>query len=155
MVAALGQGHDAYILCGSLRKTPELAKAFTADSGFRINDPTAFALAVGQVLPGFRGGLEGSCSYQERRIVRRSVRGIDLETLRSEDGKNVDMDKAMRAIGTIAGDDLYFLKLEKHQHQAEYRLIWTLHDQPQDFILVKCPQAREFCTRFEDINPGW
>ena len=40
MTAMLGQGENAYVLCGSTLYEPELAETFGCDSGFRINDTT-------------------------------------------------------------------------------------------------------------------
>ncbi len=68
--AVLGQGQDAYVLCGATHYSPELAQAFKADSGFRIDDPTAFGCAIAGAIPGFKGGIEGPCVYSEK-VVRR------------------------------------------------------------------------------------
>ncbi|MBN8224305.1 MAG: hypothetical protein J0L89_05755 [Xanthomonadales bacterium] len=151
MFAAIGQGHDAYVLCGALKHSQDLSQAFSADSGFRINDTTSFGCAIANAILGFRGGLEGSCVYAEKRVVVRSSGQIDLDSMRiSPDRKELDMGKMFAAISNVAGDDLFFLKLKAYEHQCEYRLIWVVSS-PNEHIDVVCPEAREFCTRFEDI----
>lgn len=152
LFAVMGQGHDAYVLCGSTIHSETLAKAFQANSGFRINDPTAFGVAVAQSIPGFRGGREGSCIYADGKIVNRQARKLDLESMRvSPEGKELDMGKLFGSLFGMAGDDLYFLKIQKYQHQAEYRLLWSVKELHGDFIDIRCPDAVQFCTRFEDL----
>lgn len=150
--AVMGQGHDAYVLCGSTIHSSNLAQAFQADSGFRINDPTAFGVAVAQSIPGFRAGLEGACIYTDGKIVKRQAGKLDLDSMRvSPERKELDMGKLFGSIFGMAGDDLYFLKNQKYQHQAEYRLLWAVNGLHRDFIEIQCPDAVQFCTRFEDL----
>jgi hypothetical protein len=147
----MGQGHDAYVLCGAIKHTSELSEAFTVNSGFRINDTTSFGCAIANVVPGFRVGLEGSCIYAEERVVRRMAGQIDIEQMRiSPDENGLDMGKMFAAISNIAGDDLFFLKQKNYEHQCEYRLVWAASNS-QDYLDITCPEAREFCTRFEDL----
>jgi hypothetical protein len=69
----------------------------------------------------------------------------------SPQGEELDMGKMFAAISNIAGDDLFFLKLKSYEHQCEYRLIWSAAN-AQDYIDITCPEAREFCTRFEEVQ---
>ena len=109
--AAMGQGHDAYVLCGSAIHSSDLTQAFQADSGFRINDQTAFGVAVAQSIPGFRTGREGACIYTDRKIVKRQAGKLDLDSMRvSPERKELDMEKLFGSMFGMAGDDLYFLK---------------------------------------------
>lgn len=150
--AALSQGHDAYVLCGSTIYSETLAEAFQANSGFRINDPTAFGVSVAQSIPGFRGGREGACIYADGKIVKRQAGKLDLESMRvSPEGKAVDMGKLFGAVFGMVGDDLYFLKNRKYKHQAEYRLLWGTNKLHGDSIKIQCPDAVQFCTRFEEL----
>ena len=152
LFAVMGQGHDAYVLCGSTIHSETLAQSFQTDSGFRINDPTAFGIAVAQSISGFRGGREGSCIYADGKTVNRQAGRLDLESMRvSPEGKELDMGKLFGSLFGMVGDDLFFLKNQKYQHQAEYRLLWTVHKFHSDFIEIQCPDAVQFCTRFEDL----
>ena len=152
VIAGIGQGHDAYVLCGAMKHSSELLSTFSVNSGFRINDTTSFGCAIASAIPRFRGGLEGACIYADKRVVSRKAGPVDLESMRiSPERKELDMGKMFAAISNIAGDDLYFLKQNTYEHQCEYRLIWTAASS-QDYIDVTCPEAREFCTRFEKIE---
>ena len=150
--AVMRQGHDAYVLCGSTIYSNDLAEAFCTDSGFRINDPTAFGCTIAQAIPGFRAGLEGACIYLDKRTVNRKAGKLDLESMKIHpDKSDLDMEKMFNAIFGMTGDDLFFLKNLQYQHQAEYRLLWSVARDVADLIEVKCPDAVQFCTRFEDL----
>jgi len=151
LFAVMSQGQDAYVLCGAMKHSTDLAQAFAVDSGFRINDTTAFGCAISNVIPGFKGGLEGACIYAEDRVVRRKAGQVDLESMRvSPEGKDLDGGKMFAAVSNLAGDDLFFLKQKQYEHQCEYRLVWAAAD-AQEFIDITCPEARDSCTRFEDL----
>ena len=152
LYAVLGQGHDAYVLCGSMRYEAALADAFGADSGFRINDPTSFGCAIANVLPGFRTGLEGPCHYVGRNTVTRAAGKIDFDSMKIDPNRReLDMGKMFSAVFGLAGDDLFFIKNERFGHQAEYRLLWAMSNKIADFIDIECPGAAEFCTPFDDL----
>jgi hypothetical protein len=76
---------------------------------------------------------------------------IDGSASVAAEGKELDMGKMFNALGAIAGDDLFFLKKESYQHQAEYRLLWNSQAAVSDFIEITCPEAIQFCTHFEDL----
>ena len=142
-----------YVLCGSSIHSTDLAKAFSTDPGFRINDPTSFGCAIAQAIPGFRAGREGACVYVDRKTVNRRAGKLDLESMKTYPGKKeLDMGKMLSAVSGMAGDDLFFLKSTKYQHQFEYRLLWSVGGELDDFIEVKSQDAVQFCTRFEEID---
>lgn len=147
----ISQGQNSYVLCGSTRFDPEIGKAFNADSGFRINDPTAFANAISSHIPGFRAGMEGLCNYRGRKAVDRAIQNYQLEDFENPDGQTIDMEKAMQAVFGVAGDELFFLKLTQYAIQSEYRFLWFTHQKGHDSKVIECPEALQFCTRFEDL----
>ncbi len=152
VVSNMAQGHDSYVFCGSARYSKELSLSFDTDSGFRINDTTAFGCAIARMIPGFSGGLEGACIYADKRVVQRKAGRVNFDSMKSNPESNdLDLNKFASALGGIAGDDLHFLKEECYQHQAEYRLLWSVLGPTTDFIEVTCPSAIQFCTRFEDL----
>lgn len=152
MMALMRHGQDAYVVCGSTMFDPELSNAFSTDSGFRINDTTMFADAVAHHIPGFRHGIEGLCLYVARRSVSRDLGRIDLDALRDDqEPKNMSFEKMMSVFGAAAADDLFFLKSNRYAHQNEYRLLWFAHGNSEVHLDIKCPEARQFCTRFEDL----
>lgn len=152
MVASISQGHNAYVLCGAMSFRPELAQAFGADSGFRINDSIGFSEAISKYIPGFYIGMEGPCLYLPRRTIDRDMGPVDLDSMKvSPEGKELDMGKLFQAVFSAAGDDLFFLKSDRFAHQNEYRLLWHSPREVSGHIDIVCPEARQFCTRFEDM----
>jgi hypothetical protein len=152
MVAGIGQGSNAYVLCGSTIFQPELAQSFGTDSGFRINDSLGFGETISRYIPGFSIGQEGACLYLAKRTVYRDMGPIDFDALKVHaDGDAIDLGKMSQAIFGAAGDDLMFIKSDKFSHQNEYRLLWHTPREVSGHIDIECPEARQFCTRFEDM----
>ncbi len=152
IVATVAQGHNAFVLCGSTSLRLELSKTFGTNSGFRINDSIGFSEAISKYIPGFYIGMEGPCMYVAKRIVDRDMGPINLETLKVAPGaKEFDMGKMFQTVFSIAGDDLFFLKSEKYAHQNEYRLLWHTPRDVSGHIDILCPEARQYCSRFEDL----
>ena len=153
LMAVMGQGQNAYVLCTSLIYSDELASAFATDSGFRINDIFAFANAISRHVPGFSSGIEGPCVYLNQRVLDRDMGHIDIESWRTDaSAPDLDMGRMTQALSNMAGDDLYFLKNLKHASQSEYRLLWSTSGQMSPFIDILCPEARQFCTPFENLR---
>jgi hypothetical protein len=153
LIAVMGQGQNAYVLCTSLIYSDELASVFATDSGFRINDIFAFANAISRHVPGFSSGIEGPCVYLNQRVLDRDMGRIDIESWRTDaSAPDLDMGRMTQALSNMAGDDMYFLKNLKHASQSEYRLLWSTSGQMSPFIDILCPEARQFCTPFENLR---
>lgn len=153
MMAVIGQGHRAYVLCAATIYSPDIAQDFATNSGFRINDILGFSNAIARHIPGFNAGSEGSCHYLPKRVLDRDMGLVDIEAMRVSPGsKNLDMGKMMQAVFGMAGDDLLFLKHIRYAHQNEYRLLWNTSRDIDTHIDIQCPEARQFCTRFEDLR---
>lgn len=153
IMAAIRQGHTAYVLCASTIFSVDISKDFGTESGFRINDVFGFANAVSRHVPGFNAGIEGACHYLPSRVLERDMGYVDIETMRvSPDSKNIDMGKMMQAVFGLAGDDMFFLKHIRYASQNEYRLLWNTSNKIDGCIDIVCPEARQFCTRFEELR---
>ena len=108
---------------------------------------------MSRYVPGFNGGMEGACHYLPKRVIDRDMGHIDIEGMRvSPDSKNLDMGKMMRTMFGLAGDDMFFLKNTRYASQNEYRLLWNTFNNVVGHIDIICPEARQFCTRFEDLR---
>lgn len=144
------QGLNAYVLCGSTRYATQLRESFGVDSGFRINDTTAFANAISSHIPGFIWGCEGMCIYSGNDSIIRDMGDLNLNSFMSEgDDKNIQIEKVSSLLTSAAGDDLLFLKSDRFSHQNEYRMLWFCRQNIRGYIDIKCPEAREFCARLE------
>lgn len=153
VIAGVAQGQNAYVFCTSTIYSEDTANAFGTDSGFRIDNIAEFANAVCRHVPGFIGGLEGQCLYLQERVLRRNMGQIDLDSAwRSKDLNTVNVKEMNSFIYSMAGDDLFFLKNSRYANQNEYRLLWLTSSRAKSHIDIVCPEARSFCTRFEEIS---
>lgn len=149
MVAGLNQGSNAYVLCGSMNFSQNLSTAFDTDSGFRINDTLGFSAAIARYIPGFYIGQEGPCFYVGRKAVHRDMGVIDFNP--PPGSNSTDLTEVSNFILQAAGDDLFFMKDESYSHQNEYRLLWHTPNEVSGFIDITCPDAVQYCTRFENL----
>ena len=147
-------GVSSYVFCGSSFFSEEIAELFGADSGFRINDTVAFADTIAHRISGFRGGCEGPCVYVPTRTVLRDTGPVGIDDFQDDGERDkVSFNKMMGFLSGMAGDDLLFLKDAKYSSQCEYRFIWHTHDpKVSGFLDLKVPEARQFCTRFEELE---
>ena len=144
IMAVTKHGGQSYVLCASMIESPEIASAFGCTGAFRIKDSTSFGCSIAAVLPRFTEGLEGPCSYQERRWIQRTTPPLDLGKLNgAPDGLNT---MAAHVFG-IGGPDVFFIKHSQFRAQAEYRFIWNVSADVVEPIVVECPEARNFCER--------
>lgn len=147
-------GSSSFVFCGSSFFSDTVAEQFGTDSGFRINDTVAFSDAIAHRIPGFRGGCEGSCVYVPTRTVLRDCGPVGIDHFRDDaEPDKTSLDKVMGFLGGMAGDDLLFLKESKYSAQCEYRFVWHTHDtKVTGYLDIQVPEARQFCTRFEDLE---
>ena len=143
-------GTDAYVLSTCLVPSAEIMANFGSDSAIVIRDPVGFAEAVGAVLPSFRHGFDGPCSYQSRRFVYGDLSRLDasIEAHKAFDTSPSDpayADRMGELIGAVAQRDPYFLKHHAYMHQNEWRFVWLVNHTHQDVLFVTAPEARQFC----------
>ena len=63
--------------------------------------------------------------------------------------RKVRLDNQFRLINEVSNNDEAFIKLKKYSDQNEYRLVWFTGKNPTDHIIIKCPEAIQFCERIE------
>jgi hypothetical protein len=149
----LRYGEQSYVLCGAMRHDPEIMNAFDSDSAIRINDTVRFADCVAHHIPGFMGGAEGPCIYLPNRIVHRNLGLIDERVLHDEaQPGSVSIEKMHSFLSHIDSGDLCFIKHRDYAYQSEYRFLWDSRGPTCGSLTVKVPEAREFCTRLEDLE---
>lgn len=147
-------GEDSYVLCGAMRHGVDIMAAFPgANSGFRINDTVRFADCIAHHIPGFKGGSEGPCIYLPKRIVHRNLGPVD-ETLLHDDNApgQFSIEKMQNFLSELDSGDQCFLKHRGFGWQCEYRFLWQATQETNDHIFVSAPEAREFCTRLEELE---
>ena len=139
-------GQEAYVLCGSLAEM-STTKEHSKDSSFRILNTLAFADAISRQIPGFLGGVEGSCTYRDNTMIsKKGSRKISPP----ENQEEVEewFNEQNRYVGKQAIEG-FFVKHSKFAHESEYRFIWFAEGHAKPHIDIKCPAAREFCERIE------
>lgn len=99
-----------------------------------------FAFEIAKKLPYVESGVEGFCNYKSSRV----------EFLQGEEGKILNSldfnDPTSRMIfGEITKGMELFLKLDKYEHQNEYRLVWFSNSEVNNSLIVNCPEAVRYC----------
>lgn len=143
-------GADAYVLCGSMAPSKELMATFKRDSAIVITDTTWFGREVSKKIPQFKGGLEGPCSYQYRRIVEKDLGWLAFPP--GEDGRTPDPNDPLvqHAYNELNTKDGFFLKRENFRHQVEYRFVWLSGAPIQSTLHILVPDARRYCVPWDD-----
>lgn len=156
--ARIRAGDNAYVVCGSLTPSLGLMNAFNSDSGIVITDPFNFAKAIAAKILNFKSGIDGPCSYQLRKVIETRLPYIDFgetkphpEHFRFPPGAlaPVDTTKVFETAVKIASLDLLFLKDHHYKHQNEWRFVWFVEGNTDDFIDIAVPEAIQFCSRWE------
>jgi hypothetical protein len=148
IMAVMGQGSSAYVLCGSLLDNDAIRQRF-GSTGIKIRNTVGFAHAISTYIPGFTFGLEGHCTYVGQRVLEGDAGEFSIDDLKVKPESNdISMEKLMQKVGTVAGDDLMFLKTDNYAHEVEYRLAWHTQRSVSNPIDIHCPEAVQFCERF-------
>ena len=135
-------GANAYVLSSSTVHSKAHMGMFSAayNSGIMIKETAAFAHCVSRRLASFVRGYEGNCVYSDQEQQFEFPPGVDLS-----DPDNFDP----RLLETASFDpDGFFLKEPKYSHQSEYRFVWIVSDRVGDGIVIRCPEARQFCEEW-------
>jgi hypothetical protein len=148
-------GDRSYMLCTSLS-----SERYLMDS-FRIDQPNEFLSEVAKVLPNFVESRLGPCRYVWNRSAIRSMPDHEfmpdaqriLAAARGELDANLDevwhqvKSEFAQKISKNTSDIGYFAKTLKYVSQAEFRMIWTVSEKTEEWIIVHCPKAIQYCTR--------
>ena len=144
-------GKDAYVLCGSLKGSSGLKEVFGRDDGIVIKNTVGFAQAVAKMVPGFRHGLEGACTYSDIKGEVRDFGYQDWEVKLPDGRITYDAVKAQKVIDSFVTEDMFFTKEASYFSQAEYRLLWFTDREITSGIKIVVPEARQYCRRFAEI----
>jgi hypothetical protein len=139
-------GSTSYIISATTTESEDFQAKLNVNDGFRILDTVNFARCVATRIPEFSHGYEGICIYRGSQLIEKNDLLHDL----TPPAENEDSEKWFRAsqhrIAQLSVDS-YFLKHIRFSPQAEYRIIWVSRDKQQDYLHIKCPEARQFCER--------
>jgi hypothetical protein len=146
MIGIAAFGLAAYVLCGTTVESAEMQRRMQRDSFFRIMNTTGFAFEVAQAIPGFTGGGEGFCIYQDgRKITKYGTPPIgDLDELNEHPNRNAIVQQYVENAGAT---EAHFLKLEKYRDEGEYRFLWLTDRAVSEPLTIHVPNARQYCQR--------
>lgn len=145
---------NVYSLCASALPSKSLMAKFSgADSAIVIWDPVRFAHTITNALKkvvNVRECIQGPCSYQFRRVIERDLGYFGIAEEETSDPSKMDAAKLEAVISELMSHDVYFLKRETYVGEAEYRFVWLIDGVADQAIDLVVPEARQFCTRWED-----
>lgn len=152
-------GFQSYMLCTSLVESEQLMSKFKVNGYFIINNILAFSDVISRYIPGFTNGMVGVCAYEDaRKFSKNSNENISFSSeelaraLENEDHAQVEsiINKQQESLNNSINRDLgkipYFIKENSFKEEAELRIIWSVPYDTQDTIIIKCPEARQFCS---------
>jgi len=138
--ASGGVGLNAYVLCATMLHNESLQRAFGCNSYIRIHNTTAFGMAVTKQIAGVLGAFEGPCTYQTRKIVQKDLGYIEENQFR-------DVEEMGKFVFTHLQHYPYFLKDPTYVQQSEYRYVWLVSRDVEDYLDIKVPDAIMYCSR--------
>jgi hypothetical protein len=138
-------GTNAYALSATMRTGPDVAAIF-GDASFEIFEPVGFCAEVANEIPGCKHAMIGQCIYVDERSLISSTRAPTVEDLRSDvEPDKLSLEKMMVESAKTIGPKPYFLKIRKHEWQAEYRFIWETNKIVTSHLDIVLPSLRQFC----------
>jgi len=140
-------GRNAYVLCGSMSDSADIARDFGTDNRIVIYDTTNFACDISSRIPGFQSGSEGPCIYIRGRMFQASLG--DLSQLITDPPPTPA--QVSQFLTTRLGPVPYYLKVPRFIPQLEYRLVWLTHYEVNGYLDIEVPHARKYCGPY---NPN-
>ena len=136
-------GWQSYMLCGSLSESERLTSRFKVDSYFRINDVIGFYNAISSCVSGFVGGLIGACVYRDEKAFEKPLKFREVSPNFQTSNSSAGMPFA--PVEFEMSDEPYFIKGDLFSVEAEFRMIWTVSEDVEGPIVIRCPAAIQFC----------
>lgn len=140
-------GSNAYVLSTTKKIDSKILEDFKAVGGIKIKNPTVFGAEISNRVPFFIAGLEGNCVYQETRMIERTLTEEQTNRYSREQMQNLnDLDLLRQE---FSNSDEMFIKLNKYSYQEEFRLIWATTKNITKSLIIKCPEAIQYCERVD------
>jgi hypothetical protein len=133
--AVLAGGFNNYMFCTyNGEPDPQVIKNFEYNDYFEIIDIDGFQNAISQTLDSV-GFLRSECQYRQMKaFVGKADESFNLNRLSGD-------------LINLVNHSKYFVKTSDFHHQKEFRFLWTVPYDIDDRIIIKCPEARQFCKR--------
>ena len=128
-------GFNKYVLCCYAGEPdPECVSKFGYDACFEITDVRRFTKAIAKSVKA-KEFVFANCIYNTHKVIV----GELFEDYHSP--------KFLSRTLEIAGLAKYFVKNVKFSHQREFRFLWSARSDVYSPLIVRCPQAVEFCRK--------
>ncbi len=133
--AVVAGGFNNYMFCTYQGEPdPKVIQNFGYNDYFEIVDIEGFQRAIGKTLNSI-AYLGSICQYRQLKVVV------------GEADENFKLDRLSGDLINLVNYSKFFLKTFDFHHQQEYRQLWTVPYDLNDKIIIKCPEAVQYCKR--------
>lgn len=133
----LAGGFNYYVFCTSLGEYDSAcAEKFEYNSGYVITNPHSFALEIQKKLNAKSYNF-AECKYAKDKVI--------LEKIEKTYNPN---ELSAKSINMIK-QGKYFIKPQKYLQQKEFRFIWEVNKDINDYKKIYCPESIKYCKRLE------
>lgn len=138
-------GLNTYIMSTTTDLNERVIDDFDGVGAIKINNPMRFGMEMARKLPFVVAGLEGNCFYGDSKA---SIMETEQEINRKFQSMDFSSVAEMKErIAETSNNIELFMKLNKYKHQSEYRLAWFSQMKVREGIIVRCPEAIQFCEK--------
>lgn len=126
---------DSYIFC-TFSGNPDIKviDQFGYDDQFLINDVFGFCEAINASI-GSTSMSFGTCVYCEYKVLVGRLNPM------------FDSTRIDHRTAELAGEATHYVKPVRYSHQNEFRMVWRMRRPVSKPIIIKCPEAIQFCSR--------
>jgi len=149
-------GAGSYMLCTSKVESEALMRKFSVNGYFWINDVLEFSEAISKCIPDFLTTKYGCCTYQDTRVLSKQKTNPFMPLIPSKPFEDEDHEKISQILYDFqnklsehyydAAEETFFLKEKHYSDEEEFRIIWNTSNKVDGYLIIKCPQAIQFCT---------
>ena len=133
--AGIAGGFNNYLFCCyDGNPDPEIIKNFGYDDYFEIVDPEGFSSSINESLNAVKRSRSKCLYRQHKALVGKTPNTYDYGKISGE-------------LENLVSQSKYFIKTSNFNHQNEYRFMWTIEEDIEDYILIDCPEAIKYCKR--------
>jgi hypothetical protein len=129
------EGHHHYVFCTyDGEPNPKVVSEFGYDDAYEIFDIENFNKAIEKVIDA-EESVHSNCLYRKMKVA---VSDLNLD---------ITINGISRQVIDTIGPVKYFIKTVDFNHQKEYRFLWKKTGIQDDFRIIKCPEAVQYCRR--------
>jgi hypothetical protein len=143
----VGIPKNSYILSTSLKRDQKLMIDFDRDGYFKINDVEGFGLAIASKIVGLTNLIAANCEYMNYKEIGLTMGAEAEEAIEQDEKGRMNINKVMALLRNAIFPEVYFLKLNLHAHQEEFRFVWEVGYEVSEPLIIECPEAIQYCEK--------